>query len=325
MSTTRGSLSAIATIGNHYTVLWREGPWREVLMIVCIAALSVAISAHFELSERLYALTRRWEFMELDEIPGGMAVLAIGLIGLCWGRIRQARRELQARLHAETQLKSALAANRKLTQEYVRLQEAERKHLARELHDQLGQYLNAIKLDAISIRDSIGAEPQSVHENAVEIVQTVDHVYATVSDMIRRLRPVGLDELGLVAAVEHCVDQWRRRLPQTRFTLAVRGDFDQLDEPMTLTLYRLIQEALTNVYKHARARNVDIILNRRADELLLSVADDGCGMLETTMGSRFGLSGMRERVEIAGGRFVLQSAPGRGLSFEVLMPTNAQA
>ncbi len=80
--------------------------------------------------------------------------------------------------------------------------------------------------------------------------------------MIGRLRPVGLDELGLVAAIEHCVDYWRERLPATRLVLSVRGNFEDSSEPLNLTLYRLIQEGLTNIYKHAKAQRAEIALGR---------------------------------------------------------------
>lgn len=154
----------------------------------------------------------------------------------------------------------------------------------------------------------------------------MDYVHATVSSMIGRLRPAGLDELGLAAAIEHCVDQWRQRLPDTRFLLSIEGNFDDLSESLTLTVYRLIQEGLTNVYKHAGASRVGVTLNRGeeatsgADELRLTVDDDGCGMEASARVSRFGLSGMRERVEMAGGTFSLDSAPGRGLRFEARLP-----
>jgi two-component system sensor histidine kinase UhpB len=301
-------------------------PWREVVGVIALAILFTALAAHYDLSERLYALTRRWEFLQVDEWPVGLSVLALGLIWLCWQRIVHARRELIARQRAETQLEGVLKANRKLTQEHLRLQESERKHLARELHDHLGQYLNAIKLDAVSICDSDLSESESVGKAATQIVHSVDNVHAAVSDMIRRLRPVGLDELGLVAAIEHCIDHWQARLPQTRFTLSVEGDFGALSESLALTVYRLVQEGLTNVYKHARARRVQIVLAQRTpDEVLLRVSDDGCGMLPEAPTSRFGLSGMRERVEIGGGVFELRSAPGRGVSFEARMPVGSDA
>jgi two-component system, NarL family, sensor histidine kinase UhpB len=303
----------------------------DVAAVVGLAALSIALSAHFQLTEALYALTRRWEYIQLDELQIGMLVLTIGLIWLSWRRYRQAGRELHARELAEARLAGVLADNRKLAQEHLRTQELARKHLAREMHDELGQYLNAIKLDAVSICEINGSDAQFSTQASLSIIRSVDHVHAAVSDMIRRLRPVGLDELGLLAAIEHCVDRWRERLPDTRFSFSARGEFDALDEPLTLTLYRLIQEGLTNIYKHAGAAHVDIVLERRpsaapdgADELFLTVTDDGRGMESGAQTSGFGLSGMRERVEMTGGTFLLESAPGRGLCFEARLPVAAQ-
>jgi two-component system sensor histidine kinase UhpB len=308
----------------------RELPWRDAAVVAGITALSVALADYFNLNEALYALTRHWEHFQLDELPFGLLVLSICLIWLSWKRYRHARRELRARQIAEARLAAALAENRELAQEHLRSQEVERKHLARELHDELGQYLNAIKLDAVSICESGGRDAQFSSNASLAIIRTVDHVHGAVSDIIGRLRPVGLDELGLVAAIEHCVDQWRQRLPDTRFLLSVSGNFDGLSEPLTLTLYRLIQEGLTNIYKHASAKRVEIALERSlsahsgTDELRLMVADDGCGMESSAPISRFGLSGMRERVELAGGTFVLESAPGRGLRFEAYLPANVE-
>jgi hypothetical protein len=194
------------------------------------------------------------------------------------------------------------------------------------LHDELGQYLNAIKLDAVSIGDSGGGDARLSTDAALAIIGNVDHVHRAVSDMIGRLRPVALDELGLSAAIEHCVDQWRQRIPNTRILLSVDGSFEDLAEPLTLTLYRLIQEGLTNIGKHANAHQAQISLRRvrieqtGVDEVRLFVTDDGRGMVAAARRTRFGLSGMRERVEMSGGTFVLASAPGHGLKFEACLP-----
>jgi two-component system sensor histidine kinase UhpB len=306
----------------------RESAWRDTALVVGITALSIVLSIHFDLNEWLYALTRHWERFQVDELPIGMLVLSICLMWLSWRRYEHARRELNARRIAERRLGEVLVENRELAQENLRIQEAERKHLARELHDELGQYLNAIKLDAVSICESRGMDASLSTNAAGSIIRTVDHVHGAVSDMIARLRPVGLDELGLVAAIEHCVDYWRQRLPDTRFALSVSGNFENLGETLNLTMYRLIQEGLTNIYKHAHARQAEIALERvnaspgGADELRLTLADDGRGMQPSTRTSRFGLSGMRERVEMEGGTFVLDSAPGHGLRLEVHLPAN---
>jgi signal transduction histidine kinase len=306
--------------------LTQQFPNADAIVVIGVTALSIILAVHFQLTETLYALTRRWEYFQLDELPIGLLVLATGLIWLSWRRYRQAGRELHARQIAEMRLAGVLADNRKLAQEHLRAQELERKHLARDLHDEMGQFLNAIKLDAVSILQSRGGDPQLSIAASQSIVRSIDHVHGAVSDMIRQLRPVGLDELGLAAAIESCVDHWRQRFPDTRFSLTLRGELDTLDEPVTLTLYRLIQEGLTNISKHATARQVDIGLERHApmaagmDELILTVADDGRGMQSGQRTPGFGLSGMRERVEMAGGSFQVDTSPGRGFSFSVRLP-----
>jgi signal transduction histidine kinase len=303
-----------------------EGLWLDAAIVTGVTVATFVFAAYFQFNEVLYALTRNWEYIQLDELPAGMFVLSVCLVWLSLRRYRHARRELQARQIAEARLAAALSDNRRLAREYLRVQEVERKHLARELHDETGQYLNAIKLDAVSIRDGEG-DPRFSSEAAQAIIRSVDHVHGAVSDMIGRLRPVGLDELGLEDAIEHCVDHWRQRLPDMQFDLACRGDFKGLGETATLTAYRLIQEGLTNVYRHAHASQTKITLERiivpgAIDELQLSVTDDGVGMEFNGRSSRFGLSGMRERVELCGGAFTLKSTPGEGLQFTARIPAH---
>jgi signal transduction histidine kinase len=299
-------------------------PWRDTFAVLIATAVTIALSAHFNWSEAAYALTRRGERLQLDELPIGMLVLLSGLIWLAWRRNRQARREIRARRLAETQLEEALAANRTLAKETLRIQEADRKHLALELHDELGQYLNAIKLDAVSIRDGTAGDVRGPVETSDAIVRTVDHLHGVVARMIARLRPVALDELGLLAAIEHGIDQWRRRLPDTQFSFRTQGTVEDLDEAMNLTAYRLIQEGLTNVYKHAQASHVEISLSKSTEggrsELRVSVADDGRGADLGRRGGGHGLNGMRERTELSGGTFAIDSAPGHGLRFAAHLP-----
>jgi two-component system, NarL family, sensor histidine kinase UhpB len=308
-----------------------DPPWRDTAAVIAITLATVVICIHFDLNEALYRLTRHGETFQLDELPIALLVLSVGLMWLAWRRYHQARRELQARQIAESRLLDALADNRKLSQEIVRIQEEERKHLARELHDEFGQYLNVIKLDAVSISEHKGFDARLAMEASLAIVKNVDHVHSVLGNMVARLRPVGFDELGLAAAIEHCVDEWRPRLPETQFDLCVRGQFEDLSEPLSLTLFRLVQEGLTNIYKHAHAQRARIVLERiesapnGKEELHLSVADDGCGMQSVNRGSRFGLSGMRERVEMQGGTFELASAPGCGLHLEARLPVSRSA
>ena len=303
-------------------------PLRDMIFVAAITLACVWLAAHLELSEQVYAYTRQWEHFELDEWPVAAFVLAICLVWVSWKRNRQTLAQLEARRAAEGRLAAALAENRELAHQHLSIQETERKHLARELHDELGQYLNAIKLDAVTIRETAAADT-SAPDKAVELaaartVNAVDHVHGVVSDMIRRLRPVGLDELGLVAALENCLDHWRQRMPQTELTLSVSGELDDLGEIMNLTIYRLIQEALTNSSRHSGATRIDIGVTR-GEEVVLTVADDGCGMDTKQRSPGFGLGGMRERVAMMGGTFRSRRARGCGFAIEARLPVTGRA
>ena len=224
----------------------------------------------------------------------------------------------------QRELADALAENRLLSQRYVALQEEERRHLARELHDELGQSLNAIKVDAVTIREQSEGLPD-IRRGAQAIVDVSTQVYQVVRSLTRRLRPVALDELGLTSAVQFLVEEWQRRHKDVRCSFQADDDLEGLAETVNITVYRLVQECLTNIAKHAQAHSVSIAIERRtgaeaASELAVSVADDGCGFDPGAPRQGLGLVGLRERVEALGGRFEVSSAPGRGLRVEAVIP-----
>lgn len=300
-------------------------PWRDAIVVVIVTLAAAAVSAELNLSERLYRFTASWERLQLDELPGVLWVLALGLAWYAVRRYHDAARDLERRRAAEAQLGTVLADNRRLSQQYVALQESERKALARELHDELGQYLNVIKLDAVGIRDPKFSGPQAARERAGAIVENCDHIHRVLADLIGQLRPVGLDELGLAAAVEHCLETWRSRLPALDLRLEVRGEWSDLPEEVALTAYRVVQEALTNIAKHARAHSATVALERgpreegAGEQIKITVTDDGVGRrAEPSRG--LGLIGMKERVTALEGAFDVSSAPGRGFELTVRLP-----
>ncbi|HEX3378331.1 MAG TPA: histidine kinase [Paraburkholderia sp.] len=314
--------------------------WRDLGCVVVVTVLAAVLSATFDLSEKAYRFTRGMERFQLDELPGTLLVLSIAMAWFAWRRYRDARREVRHRRMLEEQAEGLLADNRRLASQALQAQELERRHMARELHDELGQYLNAISLDAARIRDlSNECEPE-IHRIALGLMQSATHVYREIGGMIRRLRPTGLDEFGLPSALEHCVDGWRERLPEASFSVTIEGDFSGLSDALTITLYRLVQEGLTNVSKFARRSRVELFMVRApreaqgaeageagvanpVDEIVVTMADDGPGTDLTKPRTGLGLIGMRERVEALGGEFHVASEPQGGFLFCARVPAHA--
>jgi two-component system sensor histidine kinase UhpB len=296
---------------------------RDLVIIALLVLVAAVLFTHIELNEWLFIRTRQWESMQVDEVLPTLVVLASALSWFAWRRYREARTEIIKRQAAERRLAGLLLENRRLAQQYLQAQEAERKFLARELHDELGQYLNAIKTDAVSIQGQV-VDAQSMAVSA--IIRHVDHLHAVVRDLIRELRPVALDDLGLQAALEHYLDYCQRRMPQVAFSVTLQGDLDGVGEPLNLAIYRLVQEAMTNVSRHAQAANVTIRVTRTgsaadaSDAITVNVIDDGRGADLDQQHSGLGLAGMRERVEMLGGEMKITTARDQGFSLLVHIP-----
>jgi signal transduction histidine kinase len=296
-------------------------PWRDAIIVASVTLAITLVAVRLELSEWVFAATRRWEHLQLDELPATLVALTLCLCWFAWRRSREARSELALRRAAEAEMSRLLLENRRLAQQYVQVQEAERKFLARELHDELGQYLNAIKLDAVAIQQRAPAEPLA--RACAGILAHTDHVHAVVRDLIRRLRPIGLDELGLSAALEHYVENWRARVPRVQVEAAFDPAIDSLAEAQAMSVYRLVQEGLTNVSRHARAQRVEVSAQRneaKRPAVTIRITDDGDGADLGVRPRGLGLVGMRERLEAFGGTLRIDTAPGKGFRIEATLP-----
>ena len=298
---------------------------RDIALIIFVSLAAALVCAKFNVSEALLRWTRPHERLQLDELPAVLLVVAVSLIWFSARRYFDAKRQLQLRRTVEQRLADALVENQRLAQQYADTQESERKALARDLHDELGQYVNAIKLDAVSIREATAASYRAVHDVACAMIVNIDRVYAVVAGLIHQLRPVGLDELGVAAALEYCVNEWRARLPATVITLSIAGELEALDESRALVLYRLVQEALTNIARHAQATCVEIGITRVrvaevSESIEVLIADDGCGADMDAPRAGLGLVGMRERVCAVGGSIALASERGAGFKVSASLP-----
>ena len=216
-------------------------------------------------------------------------------------------------------LQASVTQNRQLAQQLIRVQEEERRSLSRELHDELGQCLTAIHADSVAILNASKAGQPAPRESATAVVQVTRHIMELVRGMLQRLHPETLDSLGLGEALHELVKAWRQRNPEVTCDLHIAAPLDGLGDARNITVYRVVQEALTNVARHAQARRVEVRV-RRAGTLTVEVDDDGTGMDIEAPTRGFGLPGMRERVEALGGTLQMTSRPGRGVTLTVELP-----
>lgn len=225
-----------------------------------------------------------------------------------------------------------LEQNRKLTQLIQVKLEEERKSIARELHDELGQCVTAIKTIGTAIANRVDDKQDETRQNAETIVDVASHIYDVVHSMIRQLRPSALDNLGLSDAISELVAQYQRQHPQLRVELVLGDGLDRFDEKLNITVYRVIQECLTNVVKHAGASQVSVALAFVLGPpalLEMRVSDDGKGLGSDCSGSnysegqRFGMLGIKERVHAFGGEVRYESRPDTGTLMVATLPVTA--
>jgi signal transduction histidine kinase len=240
-------------------------------------------------------------------------------------RVKQTERALS---QSEQQFRAAKRIEEERAQLLSRLvtaQEEEQRRLSRELHDQMGQSVAALRLGLKALDDS--GHFQSSESNRLRQLQELTNQLARdVHDLAASLRPPALDDLGLCTALSNYVEEWADR---SRIAVDFHSNGllkRRLPPQVETTVYRIIQEALTNVLKHARARNVSVILENRANRLMAIVEDDGSGFdVEAMMGKpmserRLGLMGMKERVSLVGGKLDIESTLSAGTTVIVHIP-----
>lgn len=226
-------------------------------------------------------------------------------------------------------LATALAQRNELTRRLIALQDDERRHLARELHDEFGQSLVAIRALAASARQTAAQDCPALLAECDGVARIATDMMETLRGALFRLRPPDVDELGLAASLQGLIAGWNgRSRGQTRFEAALSGDFEILPAAVACNLYRIAQEALTNAAKHAEATRVVLYLTKREtqampgggiSEIELTVDDDGRAC-DQTVKSGMGLLGMRERVAALGGRLSFEIGRSRGSTLRVAIP-----
>ncbi|MDD1525985.1 histidine kinase [Bradyrhizobium sp. WBOS7] len=258
---------------------------------------------------------------------------------ICTGLDRIAANDLTARLppfdlaelsairdgfnHLAESLDTALAERNELTRKLIALQDDERRHLARELHDEFGQSLAAIRALASSARHTAAQDCPALLSECDGIARTATGMMETLRGALFRLRPPDVEELGLVASLEGLVAGWNgRSRGETRFTIQFDGAFETLPAAISANLYRIVQEALTNAAKHAGATRVGVHLTMAGEEIALAIDDDGRPG-DASSKSGMGLLGMRERVAALRGRMSFEVGPNGGSALRVVIPLAA--
>ncbi|HEY3327469.1 MAG TPA: PAS domain S-box protein [Novimethylophilus sp.] len=231
-------------------------------------------------------------------------------------------RDITERKHAE-EAERRLEENRQLTQLIQRHIEEERRSLARELHDELGQYVTAIKTFAVAIGNKAREQLPEVEAAAQTIAAAANHIYDGMHNIIRQLRPGALDNLGLLETLRDAVTTWQSQYPEIDFTLEFYGKLDELGETLNINLFRIVQESVNNALRYAQATTIAITLRREQNgEVQLIISDNGTGMniCKVDQTRHFGLLGMRERAQSLHGRFDVESELGRGVKVAVVIP-----
>lgn len=221
--------------------------------------------------------------------------------------------------HMAGVLNATRAENRALTRHSLQIQEEERRRLSQELHDELGQSLTAIKVMAVTAAH----EKADIRKITESITGICDHLMTIVRSMMHQLHPLILTELGLKATLEDLVNHWSERNPRLDLTIECPEELDTLDRDVTIQIFRVIQECLTNTVRHADAERVKITLTISGNPpgfLHLNVSDDGRGCDINQISSGFGLRGIQERIRSLDGELDVRSQPGQGMIVSATIP-----
>jgi signal transduction histidine kinase len=213
---------------------------------------------------------------------------------------------------------------RRLSHEILSAHEEERKKISRELHDEIGQILTAVNVKLAALRVQSANNATGLEKKIAVTQRLVERSMNTVHRFARQLRPPLLDDLGLIPALRSFMKEFTKR---TRIVIhfTAFAEIERLDSDKRTVLFRVVQEALTNVDKHARARSVNVGIVKVRGTVRMDIHDDGRSfsverVLAAVRIQRLGLIGMRERVEMVGGSFTVESAPGKGTTVRAEIP-----
>ena len=231
-------------------------------------------------------------------------------------------RDVTERQRAESQLRRSREEIRELALAASSAREQEKSRVARELHDELGQALTALKIDVFWLRDNLPEAAGPVKGKLGSMQLLLDGTVAAARRISSDLRPLMLDDLGLVAACDWLAQNFMQRTGAACELVIGKGDLD-LPDPYATAVFRVLQESLTNAARHSGASQVEVLLERDADAVTLTVRDNGQGFPagDPRKPGSYGLTGLRERAALLDGEISIESAAGRGTVIELRLPT----
>lgn len=303
---------------DEITEVWYET--RNVLLFLLLFIIAANILVYFTLGRDLApieSILQGLERIEKGDYQSRLPRFKLPELGRISEKIN----------HMAAALMQSKTENRYLAQQSLKIQEQERRNLARELHDELGQSLSAIKAVAVSMDKNPMGEVESIRNGTKAIISFSEHMYEVARDMMQRLRPSVLDEFGLLKALQEMIDKWNASHEDVFCHFACGEALDDLDEEAAINLFRIVQESLTNVAKHAGASDVIISIMREKDvneweRLKLTIQDNGRGFSVAQSPAGMGLLGIRERAEAMNGQLELYSGDGSGTRLIVTIPVN---
>ena len=292
---------------------------KDLLLVLILVLVFAGVATLTELQEQVALFSQNYEALQLDELPLTLLVLSLGLWWFAWRRTQEAHAQLQERSRSELKVQELLQHKSDLLQRLYTAKEDERLALARELHDEMGQTSTAIRTE-VAVLQRIGRLHPEANESVKRIAESAQHLSQMTRQMLHRLRPPALDSMGLEQALMSLCDNWQQNA-QTLCEFKVPTLPEGLNDYACVTVYRIVQEALTNVTRHANAKHVRVQLTLDTQGLNLNIEDDGQGMADTqAVHQGFGLLGMQERVASVAGRMSISSKLGQGVRLAIQIP-----
>lgn len=290
----------------YFTIFWMLTRWLAPFEQIRRALAQIANGRHD---------------VRLPVLPGKES----GELGAAFNSMAQAVEDNIESRHQAAAAQARLAAQQEFTQDLHRRIESERSAIARELHDELGQSLTAIRSIAAALLQNPDIKGKTAEPAMRLLFDTAGSTFDAMHRLIPRLRPIQLDDLGLADAVRDLVSSLQLANPGLRMELRIGELAPGTNTETETCAYRILQEALTNVVRHAGASQVHIDLRVEDDQLRLTVADNGCGAESCTKPGHFGVLGMRERAEALGGTLEIRSGPQGGMMVDAALPLSRVA